>query len=75
MKRSGSTYILTTTFPSLAMNEDLKQPGDWRRINLEREPFRLPPPIRLLNEGCTEGVDGQYADKSLGLWKLSDLPV
>jgi hypothetical protein len=46
--------------------------GEWQPLNLEQEPFCLPPPIKLIAEGCTE-VDGQYSDKSLGLWKVSDL--
>jgi hypothetical protein len=32
----------------------------------------LPPPILVINENCTEH-DGQYAHKSLGLWKIADL--
>jgi hypothetical protein len=71
-RRSGSKYLLTTTFTELPANEDIDQPGDWRPINLQRPPFNLPMPLRVLNEGCTE-LDGQFADKSLGLWRLSDL--
>ena len=46
--------------------------GDWRVLDLEREPFHLPPPARILNEGCTEG-GGAFADKSLALWRVADL--
>lgn len=69
--RSGSTYLLTTTFPQRQRNEDVIT-GDWRPINLEQSPFSFPPPVRLINEGCTE-ANGQYRDKSLGLWRLADL--
>jgi SAM-dependent methyltransferase len=69
--RSGIPYLLTTTFPAEEANEDIVT-GDWRVIDLERAPFNLPPPMRILNEGCTEG-GGLFADKSLGLWRTQDL--
>jgi hypothetical protein len=72
---SGIPYILTTTFPRCEANEDIVT-GDWRVIDLEGSPFHLPAPMRILNEGCTEG-GGVFADKSLGLWRtgqLRDLP-
>jgi hypothetical protein len=69
--RSGIPYILTTTFPGAEPNEDIVS-GDWRVLDLERAPFHLPAPLRILNEGCTE-VEGLFADKSLGLWRTSAL--
>lgn len=68
---SGSTYLLATTFTDRAENGDCET-GNWRVLNLERPPFDLPPPLQLLNEGCTEG-GGAFKDKSLGLWRLSDI--
>lgn len=73
IRRSGIIYLLTTTFPDCAENEDITT-GDWRLINLERPPFSFPAPLRLIDEQCTEG-SGRYRDKSLGLWRVSDLPV
>lgn len=70
-KASGSQYLLMTTFPSIRENEDILT-GEWRPINFERAPFHLPPPLKLINEACTED-GGKYADKSLGLWKLADI--
>ena len=73
-KRSGAEYLLTTTFPGSKTNADLA-PGDiWRTLNLQRQPFSFPQPLRLINEACTEN-DGAYADKSLGLWRLQELQV
>ena len=69
--RSGSTYLLTTTFPKLPANADIAT-GDWRPVNLQLPPFGFPAPLRVLVEGCTE-AGGRYADKSLGLWRLRDL--
>lgn len=69
--RSGITHLLVTTFPAAAANEDIVT-GDWRVLDLERAPFGFPPPIELLNEGCTE-ADGRFTDKSLALWRVADL--
>ncbi|MGH8131321.1 MAG: hypothetical protein ACRES3_10755 [Steroidobacteraceae bacterium] len=46
--------------------------GEWRPLNLQPPPFGLPPPLRLINENCTEG-NGAYRDKALGLWDLTTL--
>jgi hypothetical protein len=69
--RSRCRWLLTTTFPGCVANEDIVT-GDWRPVNLERAPFRLPAPQLLLNERCTEGGD-TFADKSLGLWQIDTL--
>lgn len=61
-------WLLTTTFPAEPENVDIVT-GDWRPIDLTRPPFDLPPPVELLNEGCTEH-EGAFADKSLGLWPV-----
>ena len=71
IKKSGAPYLLTTTFPETARNENILT-GNWRRLNLQKAPFKLPTPLRLINENCTED-DGAYRDKSLGLWKTEDL--
>jgi hypothetical protein len=71
LKKSGSKYLLTTTFPTRS-NEDIIT-GSWRPINLESAPFLFPAPIRLFNENCTEG-HGMFTDKSLGLWDIERLP-
>jgi len=48
--------------------------GDWRLLNLQRPPFNFPPPLRLMNERCTESR-GAFGDKSLGLWLVGQLPT
>lgn len=70
-KKSGSTYLLATTFINTNFNNDINF-GDWRPINLQMPPFSLQPPILVINENCTEN-NGMYKDKSLGLWKIKDL--
>ncbi|MFK0251624.1 class I SAM-dependent methyltransferase [Amycolatopsis azurea] len=71
LRRSGSRYLLTTTFTELGANDDIVT-GDWRPLNLCREPFGFPEPLALLVEGCTE-EGGAYADKSLGLWEIATI--
>ncbi|MDX2442963.1 MAG: class I SAM-dependent methyltransferase [Bacteroidales bacterium] len=71
IKNSNSQYILTTTFTECEVNEDIIT-GDWRIINLCQDPFNFPEPILVINEDCTEG-NKTFSDKSLGLWKISDL--
>lgn len=73
LRRNGVPFLLTTTFPAQSVNIDITT-GDWRPLNLEQGPFGFPPPQALFNEGCTEG-EGHFADKSLGLWRVSELPV
>jgi hypothetical protein len=68
---SGSEYLLTTTFTSRVYNRDIAT-GEFHALNVQRPPFTFPPPLRLINEQCTEG-DGAYRDKSLGLWRIADL--
>jgi SAM-dependent methyltransferase len=72
LKRSGARWLLTTTFPEAPANRDIED-GDWRVLNLQQAPFLFPAPEVVINEGCTE-ADGDYADKSLALWRVSDLP-
>ena len=71
-RRSGATYLLCTTFTGRTGNYDLDA-NFWRPLNLQAAPFGFPEPQALIVEGCTE-LGGRFADKSLGLWRLSDLP-
>jgi hypothetical protein len=73
IKKSKSTYLLTTTFTNHPINYNITT-GDWRTLNLERAPFNFPKPIHIINENCTEG-NGEYKDKSLFLWEIKNLPL
>lgn len=64
-KRSSSKYLLTTTFTEHPTNKDIKT-GDWRHLNLQKEPFNFPKPLYIIKEK-------PYADKSLALWWLDSL--
>lgn len=73
IKKSNIKYMLITSFTSVMTNKDIKM-GDWRPINLQKEPFNFPDPITIIVENCTEG-GGKYKDKSLLLWKTSEIPT
>ena len=64
-RQSGSRYLIATTFPRGA--NDAIRTGAWQMIDLNAEPFNLPPPLILLDEGLT-GLK-----KSLGVWPLAGL--
>lgn len=71
-RASGARWLLTTTFPEWEFNLDCED-GDWRALNMQRTPFSWPAPAELINERCEES-NGGWRDKSLGLWRLADLP-
>lgn len=71
-RASGARFLLVTTFPEWNGNRDCED-GDWRALNMTKAPFNWPSPRELINERCEEGGGG-WRDKSLGLWRLDELP-
>ena len=65
---SQSEYFLTTTFTDRKINHDIVT-GEWPVLNLELDPFVLPKPLKIINEGCLDGAK----DKALGLWRIADI--
>lgn len=72
-KRSGSKYLLTTTFTRIENNVDIVT-GEWRPLNFEKPPFNFIKPLFIINENCTAN-DLQYSDKSLALWGIENIPL
>lgn len=70
-KRTGSEFLLTTTFIDLPRNEDIRT-GGWRALNLQAEPFRFPDPIAVIDDIPQGDV---APGKRLGLWQIASLPV
>ena len=70
-RSSGAEWLIATTFPQWQTNHDCED-GDWRALNFERVPFDWGPPVELLNENCLE-AGGGWRDKSLGVWRLSNV--
>jgi len=75
IKLSGSRYLLTTTYPNLMANEDVRT-GGWRQLNLQAAPFCFPEPLLLIRDDYEDprDWDGQNRDKHLGLWLVDSLP-
>jgi len=71
IRASGSTWLLTTTFPQTGTNAPIAT-GEWRAVDLTKPPFSLPAPERMAAEG-QEWLKGQAPDKMLGLWRISDI--
>lgn len=72
IKASSIPYLITTHFTGDHINYDIHT-GDWRPINLEKAPFLFPKPLAVYNEKNTEN-NGAYADKSLAIWRVDQLP-
>jgi 2-polyprenyl-3-methyl-5-hydroxy-6-metoxy-1,4-benzoquinol methylase len=70
-RRSGATWLITTTFTQWQTNRECED-GDWRALNFERLPFNWGAPVELIDEHCTE-AGGGWRDKSLGAWRLADI--
>lgn len=73
VRRSNITWLLATTFPDAPENRDIVT-GQWRRLNLERPPFRFPPPERRIVETYFPAGHANH-NKSPGLWRVADLPL
>lgn len=71
-RRSGSRYLLTTTFVARASNARIRT-GAWQPLNLQAAPFRFPEPLDVVDERCTHS-GGAFRDKRLALWELASLP-
>jgi len=67
VRSSGAQFLLSTTFPQLAQNQDTVTPY-WRAINLSVEPFGLGPPLRLIRDYSDQQANDQ--GKHMGLWRL-----
>jgi len=72
IKKSGSNYLLTTSFLDSSRKNKNIVTGDWRPLNFQKFPFLFSPPSDMIIEECTED-NGIYKDKSLVLWKISKL--
>jgi hypothetical protein len=70
IRRSGSRYLLATSFTKYQHNPDIDD-GGWRCINLMIPPFNLKPQY-LINEDCRQGYP-HYNDKCMILFDLENL--
>jgi hypothetical protein len=64
-------YILATTFHAHQSNVDC-DPGEWRPLNMAIAPFYWREPHMLIPD-ADDLAGPLFQDKSIGIWKLSDL--
>ncbi len=72
IKKSGSAFLLTTTFIREDKNKDTRE-GKWRPINLNIKPFNLAPFIEYINTDFRDG-GRNHPGNGIAIWKISDLP-
>lgn len=69
IKSSGSRLLLTTHFPEVTHNKNILT-GKHRPLNFECEPFCWPKPMTHIRESRSK----RHGFKTLGVWRISDLP-
>jgi hypothetical protein len=72
-KRSGSTYLLASSYPARSINYDIVA-GDRRPINLKKAPFHFPEPIDVICDDNPAEQTSPENRRTLSLWRMSDLP-
>lgn len=71
--RTNVRYLLMTSFTAPRANLDIAT-GEWRPLNLVEAPFHFPAPVYQQEERCSIG-NGQYRDKALCVWSMTDIRV
>lgn len=59
-------FVILTTDKDTAFNADIES-GDFRLLNLERKPFRLPPPLTGIPD------DAVASRRLLGVWRAEEI--
>jgi len=69
IKKSGSKFLLTTSFMAEKKNRNCST-GGWHPINLLIKPFSFPNPLKMIDE---EDDEIDVKRRSLLLWNIKDL--
>lgn len=73
-KKSGSTYLLATSYSNVRQNSLEMMTGNCRWVNLQAAPFNFPEPLISVFELSSE--DKMVAQgKRICLWRIADLPI
>lgn len=70
IKKSGSRYLLVTTYPKVEVNFEIYT-GGWRPLNMQKPPFNWPEPISFIDD--SEETDPTDWGKCLGLWEVQKI--
>lgn len=73
IKKSNSTYLLTTSFYRCNRNQNIIT-GQWRKLNFEIFPFYFSKPLQVIDEKYTKRGH-QHSDKVMAVWKISDIKI
>lgn len=68
MKRSKSTYLLSTTFTGEHRHGSIEI-GGWQVVQLDKEPYSLGTPIEMFQETHDDNV--LASQKHVGVWKIN----
>jgi len=71
-RRTGATFLVTTSFLSDVKIDNNVHVGDWHPVNFQQPPFDFPKPYRVMMEVYTDEND-LSAKKALMVWNLNDL--
>jgi hypothetical protein len=72
-RRSGSTWLLCSQYPDIPNTHDIKT-GGYRAVNLLREPFAFPVPVRELADDPPSDVGPNQAPRrTMALWRLAEV--
>ncbi|MDR3217900.1 MAG: class I SAM-dependent methyltransferase [Dysgonamonadaceae bacterium] len=71
-KRSGSNYLLVTSYPKTWRNYDIYD-GDYRPLNLLKKPFYFPKPLLKIREG-SKSMNIEI-DKTMYLYKIESIRI
>lgn len=66
IKESDADWLITTSNTDVKINKDIRS-GDFRNINLEKEPFNFPPPEDYILD------DKISAGRVLGVWNIKHI--
>jgi len=69
IRKSKAKVLIVTTFINRAFSSN----NEWQPISLCSPPFFFQRPVHLVNEECFE-LFPRYIDKSLGIWRIEDIP-
>jgi hypothetical protein len=70
IKKSGSRYLLITTYPNVEVNFEICT-GGWRPLNLQKPPLNWSEPTQLIEDSEEIGLPDW--GKHLGLWEVQKI--
>lgn len=71
---SGCRYLMASTYTKVEENEELDGVLGYRFLNLEKEPFNFPKPLKIIKENPVI-TGNEELGKSMGIWRLVDIKL